>query len=373
MKCVCISCFDYYATRMKNIISFFEQKGYDVTYIITDFQHFSKEKYGVDYENTVQINVPAYKKNMSLKRLYSHVVFSRKVYKLIYKIKPEFIYCMIPPNSLVRQIAKYKKQFLNTKVVYDCYDMWPESFPYGKYKKIISIPLFFWQRLRDKNLWSGNLLLTVSNAQKEMFLKTKQSIPIKVMQPMISESELPKYSFNTDKLTFCYLGNINHITDINLGVRLLSELNKRKPVILHIIGGGQNLDEFSSKLEMNGITVVKHGVVFDENEKRKIFEKCIFGLNIPKAEIRSSMSLKSIEYMHMGLPYINSGEGDNFHIIDRMKIGFNIQADNLDEVVKEVIETDTEDLNKMSKKCISYYRDNFLNQNVEQYLKNLLV
>lgn len=372
MKCVCISCFDYYATRMKNIIHFFEQKGYEVTYIITDFQHFSKEKYKVDYKNTIQIKVPSYKKNMSLKRLYSHAIFSKQVHKLLNQIKPEFVYCMIPPNSLVKQVARFKKQFMNTKVVYDCYDMWPESLPCGKYKKIVSIPLFFWGRLRDKNIWSGNMLLTVSNAQKEMILKKNQCIPVEVMQPMILESELPDYSFDTDKLTFCYLGNINHITDINLGVALLSELAKKKTVILHIIGGGQNLDEFSSKLKMNGVIVVKHGVTFDENKKRKIFEKCILGLNIPKAEIHSSMSLKSVEYMHMGLPYINSGEGDNYHIIDQAKIGFNVQPDNLHEIVKKLVEIETKDLIEMSKRCVLYYRDNFSNQKVEQYLGNLL-
>lgn len=69
--CICISCFNYYDTRIKMIKSFFESKGYKVTYITSDYNHFDKSYYTANYPDTIQVHVPKYSKNISFKRLLS--------------------------------------------------------------------------------------------------------------------------------------------------------------------------------------------------------------------------------------------------------------------------------------------------------------
>ena len=64
--CVCISCFNYYDTRMKQITEFFRRKGYEVIYVTSDFNHFEKRRFKVDYPDTIQVHVPVYKKNISI-------------------------------------------------------------------------------------------------------------------------------------------------------------------------------------------------------------------------------------------------------------------------------------------------------------------
>lgn len=372
MKCVCISCFDYYPTRMKSITEYFRSKGFDTTYVLTDFQHFSKLRYKATYDDAIQLHVPAYMKNMSISRLISHHNFAKKVYKTLCELRPDIIYCMFPPNSLVKQVIRYKRKY-NTKVILDCYDMWPESFPYEKYEKLLSIPFNMWRRLRDDYIEEANLLVCVSNDGRDECKKHYSNIPLKVLLPSISIDDLPEYSFIPEEsLSFCYLGNINHITDIELGIDLLRKIAEKRSTILHIIGEGQNIDEFVRGLEEYGVEVICHGVVFDTDIKRNIFGQCDFGLNIPREGIQSSMSLKSIEYMHAGLPFVNSGIGDNHDIVDVENIGININRDDIEDIVSTIMGITGEELKKMHENCINYYVEKFANQDLEELFKEII-
>jgi glycosyltransferase involved in cell wall biosynthesis len=373
MKAVCISCFDHYATRMKSITEYLCDKGYDTTYIITDFQHYSKVRYQAKYNvSTIQLHVPAYIRNMSTARLMSHFIFANKVYEKLYEIKPDIIYCMFPPNMLVKRVIQYKYE-TGVKVIFDCYDMWPESFPYEKYGKLLSLPFGIWRKFRDQYIEKADMLVCVSNALKDTFSKNYKGVSMTVLMPSISINNMPEYTFdNEKKITFCYLGNINHITDIELGIELLSTVVQKRPVVLHIIGGGQNHDDFVHGLAASGIEVISHGVVFDDETKKQIFSQCNFGLNIPREGIQSTMSLKSIEYMHVGLPFINSGVGDTYNIVNANGVGINIDRMNIDMTVETILNVSNKELRNMHDCCVTYYVNNFANQNLDDVFSEVL-
>ncbi len=368
MKCVCISCFNYYDIRMKTVIEHFKNKGYDVTYIISDFDHYTKKRYVADYENTVQIKVVSYNKNLSANRLMSHYIFAKKVYKELCNIQPDLVYSMFPPNSLVKQVARYKEK-TKCKVIYDCYDLWPESFPYEKYERLLKIPFSQWKKLRDKYLDRADLLLCVSEVSREALIKLSKGTPIHILEPAIKLAATSSYYCNkSEGLSFCYLGNVNHITDVDLGVKLLALLAKYVDVQVHFIGEGQNFDDFIIKLEDSGVKVIKHGIVFDMEEKNCIFAKCNLGLNIPRKEIKSSMSLKSVEYLRAGLPFINSGIGDTQLLVDKEAVGINIDCSNIEETVKEIMALSEADLQRMHDNCVNFYNNRFLSQDIEKIL-----
>lgn len=102
MRCLCVSCFDYYDTKMRHVIKFLKEQGHDVLYAVADFDHYTKE-YRKDKRNdTEYLHVKKYAKNLSVARLASHSGFAKKAYALAKKYKPHMIYCMFPPNSLVK-------------------------------------------------------------------------------------------------------------------------------------------------------------------------------------------------------------------------------------------------------------------------------
>ena len=367
-KCVCISCFDHYSTRMQSICSHFESKGYDTKYIYADFDHFLKAKNKNIYDNGVKIKVPEYNRNLSPQRVISHLVFSSRVLRYIEKNRPDVIYCMIPPNSLVKQLAKYKKSNGNVKLIFDCYDLWPESFPYKIQNKIIEIPFRVWGNLRKKYISTADLVIGVAEQQLNDLQSELCETPARIIKPTIITGEIPKYKTDVSCLDICYLGMVNHITDMDLAVDLLGKLAERKKVILHIIGAGQNLDEFTVRLKSVSVEVIQHGVVFDMSKKNAIFSLCNWGLNIPREEINSTMSLKAVEYLRAGLPILNNALGDIRLIVEQNKVGINIDKQNLEVTVEIILSMTENDMKEMHFNVLESYREFFAKQDLDEIL-----
>lgn len=370
MKCVTVSCFDYYSIRMEKINNYYLTEGYDVTYLYADFDHFAKAKNTSLYECGEKIHVPFYNKNLSLKRLYSHYVFSKSVSKRLEEIKPDIVYCIFPPNSLVREVVRYKKKNNAVKIIFDNYDFWPESFPIHKIPALLRFPFVLWRKLRSDYLKYADLIVTVSEAAKPLLEKEAPNIPVRVLKPTLDRGEVPEYSFEkSNKISFCYLGLVNNILDIDLCVELLGLIAKHKKVDLHIIGKGQNLDSFVNRLKEASVNVICHGCIFDMPGKNEVFSMCNLGLSLPKEEIKSAMALKSIEYMRAGLPFINAGMGDSISIVEEGKIGINVNRKKLDETVNKILNIKSDDLSEMHLNCIQVYKSKFLNQSLKEILQ----
>lgn len=368
MKVICISCSDHYETRMRGVTDYFINRGDETQYLITDFNHFTKSRYVENHGNAKQLHVPVYKKNISPQRLLSHYIFAQKVLKELKKEEPDFIYCMVPPNSLVKYVSKYKYKNNNCKLIFDIYDMWPESFPYKKNNPIMKMGFKIWADLRDRYIKNADVILTVSEKTKQA-IDEKFGVTSKVLRPFVAPGNLPNYSANIgNEISFCYIGHVNHITDIELGTELLSRISEQRKVVLHIIGEGQNKKKWIDLLTEAGVKVIEHGVIFDEQKKKEVFSQCSLGLNIPRKEIASSLSLKSIEYMRYGIPFINSGIGDNEDMIRNEKIGINILNGNVQECVKTLFRLKENDFIEMHNNCVQYYNKVFANPNYDELL-----
>lgn len=368
-QCICISCFDYYSTRMQAIINHFENKGYDTKYVYADFNHFSKAKNEHKYNKGVMIKVTQYKKNLSPQRLLSHIVFSNGVIRYIKKSKPEIIYCMIPPNSLVLKLAKYKEENKEVKLIFDCYDLWPESFPHRIDNKVIDGAFKIWGNLRKKYISKADLVIGVSEQQLDILRKELNGTDARILKPVIDTGKIPKYKSNIDSLDFCYLGMVNNIIDMDLIVEILGKLTKFKKVSIHIIGEGANLEIFTKRLEAASVMVVQHGVVFDMSKKNDIFSICNWGLNIPREEINSTMSLKAVEYLRAGLPILNNALGDIRRIVSQNNVGINISKDDTDKTIEAILNMSESDMEHLHDNVITTYKDCFEKQDYDEILK----
>lgn len=372
MKCICISCFNHYPTRMKSIIEYFEIMGCETKYLIADYNHFEKRYEEYHNRNWMPIHVSSYERNLSIARMRSHRQFSNRVKKILKQEQPDIIYCMFPPNSLVKEVGLYKQANDACRVVFDCYDMWPESFPVQKYKSFLYVPFSMWRKLRNKYIPLCDKVIAPS-FQVKVFLEKLTNRPVEVLYPSMEQTVIPEYSFGVEnEIRLCYLGNINFITDVNLCENLITGIAKQKKVIIHHIGEGQYKYEFYKRLESSGADIVSHGTVFDMSQKNKIFSVCHMGLNVPREEIKSSLALKSVEYMRAGLPFINSGKADNASIVEKYGVGINCDRDNIQNTVNTILRLNEKSLVKMHQACKSCYLNLFVNQDLDSLFANVL-
>ena len=369
MKIAIVNCFDTYEDRVDLLYEFFIEQGHNVTVIHSDFRHFKKEHRKDSKEGFIFIGSRPYYKNMSVVRLYSHYKFAEDAFKVVEKIKPDLLYTLVPPNSLARSAAKYIQKHKEVKLIFDLIDLWPESMPIGKIKKI---PLFaFWKEMRDKSLRFADFVILECDLYKIVLGDAINGINVETVYlankdinaasaPMLREKEIH----------LAYLGSINNIIDIPKIKEIIAALKEIKPVTLHIIGDGESKQELIDAAERAGASVVYHGKIYDPQAKQDIFDKCHFGLNIMKNCVCVGLTMKSIDYFQHGLPIINNIPGDTAEIINKYKVGINIDKDLKSSCfLNDILNSLNCDIKQ---KCISVFNEIFSVKNFYNKLDKII-
>lgn len=335
MEVVIVNCFDTYEDRIDLLHDFFVNKGHDVMVIQSDFRHFKKIKRIENKQDFVFVESKAYYKNMSVARLTSHYSFAKKAFEFVEDLKPDILYVMVPPNSLAKFAAKYKRKHSNVKLIFDLIDLWPETMPVGKIKALP--PFTFWRLMRDKSLKLADFVITECDLYQQVLKTVLKGIITETVYLAKKEVAIDSHPvFIKGEIHLCYLGSINNIIDIAKIKRLVKSIDKIKPVTLHIIGDGENKDVLIDDIKSTGVIVEYHGKIYDSQKKQEIFDKCQFGLNIMKDNICVGLTMKSIDYFQAGLPILNNIPADTAQIIDKYKIGINVTDGNIENIANKV-------------------------------------
>lgn len=332
MNVTIINCFDTYEHRVDLINDYFVKNGHSVSIIVSDFRHFQKVKRTDSKKNYIFISAKPYYKNMSLARLTSHAKFANDVFKVLDYGKIDLLYVLLPPNSLAEAATRYKRDNPNVKLIFDLIDLWPETMPIGRFKRLP--PFIYWKGLRNKYLGAADYVISECDLFLEVLKdvlnpeKTKTIHLAREVKKFISKPKLDE-----DIINLCYLGSINNIIDIPMIAKIIEEISKSKPVNLHIIGDGEKKDRLIRAAEEVGANVFFYGKVFDADDKQKIFDICHFGLNIMKKNVCVGLSMKSIDYFEAGLPIINNIKSDTERLVKEYDIGINLDIKALGEKV----------------------------------------
>lgn len=334
------------------------EKGYSVEVLSSDYNHRDKKEYKNSRENLTLLHVPRYKRNLSLARLYSHFIFSKKVVKFMKSRKYDLVYVVVPPNILVKEISKLKKK-LGFKLIYDVFDMWPESLPSNSLNKITSYPLGKWGQLRDSYLDQSDHIITECRLFNDMIKSKVPHACITTLYISKDAGDASVFTGEFSKLNLCYLGSINNIVDLDLIIELVSLILKVKPVVFHIIGNGENQSLLVDSLKESGVEVKFHGEIYDDVRKQEIYSKCHYGINLMKESVCVGLTMKSIDYFQSGLPLINNIPYDTSEFVNNYQCGFNVHELGLHETVNVICRLDNKDYLKMRKGTRKVYENNF--------------
>lgn len=335
MRVVIINCFDTYGSRVELLYNYFSKKGAETVVLTSDFQHIKKTYVNERKINYKYIHVKQYKKNLSINRILSHILFARKAVEEAEKINADLLWVLVPPNYLCKKVARYKNRLNNVKVIFDFIDMWPETMPIHKFEKI---PFYkMWKDLRQKNLKTADALVVECEYFKDILQTTfdKEKIYTLYLARKFQGFE-PCSKLDKDKVEICYLGSINNIVDILSISETIKKI--RKPVVFHVIGGGERKEELLNKVIEGGADVIDHGEIYDKDEKRKILQKCHFGINMMKSTVFVGLTMKSIDYLENGVPMLNNIPGDTRKLIEDCGIGINIDRKMLEMEQLEIDE-----------------------------------
>lgn len=356
-----ISCFDEYKSRNKFVEEFFVKKGYEVRTFISDFHHQKKQYIQkVPRENVELIHTTAYSKNFSFARILNHYVFAKNIEKIVKKEKPDIVYANIPPNFVAWYLGKCRKKNVITNLIFDVYDMWPETMTFGKSSIILKLPFSLWRMVRNKHINAADINITACKLHEDI-LKTQGIKKLHTIH-LLKDRNMPNaripQSYDMSEVKLCYLGTVNNIIDIETICKVIKELEKEKKVNLVFIGSGESKDIFLEKVKQAGATVTDYGMIYDDVEKEKLLLTCHFGLNIMKPQVCVGVTLKSLEYFSCGLPVINSIPCDTENLVNEYQTGFNV-SNGIGNIGKMINDITSEKLYQMKTNTLKMFKENF--------------
>lgn len=361
-KAVIISCFNWFERRLYFLRQELINNGYDVLCYVSDYHHINKSNV-TDNNNGILslIHVPRYTKNISIRRMYSHCIFSFCCYHHLCEIKPELIYVVVPPNSAGKIVTMYKKKYPQVKIIVDIIDLWPESFPILGFKYT---PIFYyWKRFRTCTLDVAKTIIIECDYYKEV-LGNHFSNKIETLWLFKEQSDdlkkylhnyIKNYQYDKENINLCYLGSINNIIDINSIKTIIYSLTKTgHKVMLHIIGKGESKEQLIKVCISSGAKVEDHGTIFNDFEKADILSKCDFGLNMMIKTVKVGLTLKSIEYLSNGIPLINNIKGDTWQFVENNNGGINFSG-NVNDIIEWVDHYKSDCRNQLYKIYLNYF------------------
>ena len=358
MKALLVSCYEFhYELRFKYVKSILEERGFQVKMVFSNFDHVKKQE--VSYQNSqiIGIRVPAYQKNVSMKRLYSHVVFSHKLRSVLTAEEPDFIFVDLPPNTIAGSVAWYKRKNKKCTVIFDILDLWPESLSNSK---ALSVPFWFWKRIRSSALPKADYV-TLECDYYRYFLKDNlmenRASTLYLCKPSLKEKLV--FSHEEGVLSFCYLGSMNNIINIPAIVGLLTTINRERAVKVYLIGDGEKREHFISQLEANGVDVEYMGLAYDETIKNNVFRKCHFGINMVHEHVTIGLSMKSIDYFRVGLPTVNMNIYDTGFLVKKYQAGFELSSNNWVDSIEQLVAIKEEEWRNLHENTINMFQEKF--------------
>jgi hypothetical protein len=303
--------------RTELLSNFFSDHNYKPIHIISNFNHHSK-KFDNSYTySRIKVKVPRYSKNISLKRMYSHLLFSLKAFFIIIRIRPTIVYLKIPSNTILFLIHPLKF-LMKFKTIVDVFDLWPESLPESIIKRILLLINFPLNFIRKIYLNNSNLVF-LECEYYQSFLKIHKFIVYYPVKPKY-KNNLSSYNDSYNPIKFCFLGGINSIINIPFILNFFEYLNYE----FHIVGDGNKRRYFLESLKKYNIEFTFHGIIFEEFKLSNILMSCHYGINLINENLAIGLTLKSVDYLRYGIPIINNVPGDSYKLIEEYYCGFNI-------------------------------------------------
>jgi len=362
--------------RINTVYDLLKDK-HDVTILTTNFNHRTKTKHNIKNSNRkiVFIDVPKYKKNISLIRFFSHGVFAYRLYKYLKQsdVKPDKIYCILPTASSGYVCYRYCKKN-NIPLAIDIIDLWPESFvAITPFPKLFAFLTFPWKKLSTflykKADYAFSESIEYAN-YAELYRSKSRVLPVYLGTDIERYKILIKKSSvyiqkPENEIWLAYGGGLGISYDFDVILEALLKLKNDKVnnIKFWFVGGGikqQQIYNFITKHNLNA-----HITGFlPYHDYLKYLSFCDIAINSFKKETKVVHSYKFNDYILCGLAILNNLKGETSQIIEKYDIGINFdyENNNLYSVLKTLI-SNKEHIAKM-KNNSTFVAENVLNKKI---------
>lgn len=338
--------------RFTYLAEILTDNGYEVEIATTDFSHKYKKTRTTPKEmtdalcyNYTMLPEPGYKKNVSIKRFYSHYIFGKNLKQYLKSIdKPDLVYASVPSLDAAVAAAEYCKKNQIPFIV-DIQDLWPEAF-----ELVFNIPVL-------KNIlfapltWNANKIYKSADkiiAVSETYLKRGLAVNKKdgcglcvfLGTDLTDFDEVAAgISPRTDnEFRIGYAGTLGHSYNITIIINAVKILQDKgyKNIVFNVFGDGPLMEEFISYAEKEKVNCNFHGRL---DYKVMVAElcKCDIAVNPISKGAAQSIINKHGDYAAAGLPVVSTQECDEYRkLLEEYKCGINCECEDTKAVADAI-------------------------------------
>ena len=323
----------------------------DVQVVTTDFNHGNKRYYEsgeADHAKQTLLHVPSYTSNISIKRIWSHLVFAWRVKKYLSNLNemPSVIYCSMPTSSSAYVCTKYCKKN-NVKFVIDVIDLWPDSLlPLVKGKSVIKVLLWLWTCLTRYAYRHADIILgeSVKYANEAKKYNNRAAVyPVYLGVNLTTINQVKKdLTVKLDKpsgeIWIAYAGSLGVSYDFNTLLDAVKHIHGRYKYKLWFVGDGVKHDEILSHIKSSDLNAKITGFL-PYNQLLGYLSYCDIAINIFRDNTKVVYSYKFNDYVALDCFVLNSLEGETAEMVDDYQIGrnFNFSDRPLAEVLEDTL------------------------------------
>lgn len=372
------------AVSNNRTLSILNQVDGDKMVVTTDFNHAKKQYYEAgEAEHTQQVllHVPSYSTNISIKRIWSHLLFAQHLKKYLNALvkKPATVYCTMPTSSSAYVCARYCKKH-GIRFVIDVIDLWPDSLlPLVKGKVIIKALLWPWTYLahyayKSADVIMGESVKYANEAKKHnphakvypIYLGIDTHIANKIKNNPIVQLDKP-----SDEVWIAYAGSLGVSYDFKVLLDAVKNVHGRYKYKLWFVGDGVRHDEIMSYIKQNGLNAEITGFLRYDQLLSYLFY-CDIAVNIFRANTKVVYSYKFNDYVAMDCFVLNSLEGETAQMVDDYKIGrnFNFTDNPLSAVLDDTLHN-WEHYSKWNGNCQRIVSEKLDKEKIYSVVKNI--
>ena len=339
-------------SRFPYIINLIDKEKYDVELVTSSFSHGEKRQrenksndMNLDYKITL-IDEPGYKKNVSLKRFYSHYVFAKNVEKHLGEIeKPDIIYCAVPSLDVAKVAAKFAENN-DIKFVIDIQDLWPEAFKMVFNIPVLSDIIFYPMKKTANYIYSkANSIVAVSktyaNRAAVVNKKFDKKLPVFLgtdLETFDNAKKVHEIVWDDDVVRLAYIGTLGHSYDIKCIIDAIKILNQKglKNILFIVMGDGPLKESFEAYSKENNVNCEFTGRLAYEEMIGRLCA-CDIAINSITKGAAQSIINKVGDYAASGLPVVNNQESKEYRkLVEDYQIGFNVENSNPQEMAEKI-------------------------------------
>lgn len=331
--------------RYARICELLAERGHEVTWWSSNFFHMLKQRRSPDREERrprhnfriLLLPTPPYRKNVSLRRVYSHIVFARQFVRAgLHEAMPDLILTSFPPiESSFQAVRRWGAR--GTRVVIDVQDLWPESFEFlfprwlRPPARVCMAPL---RQAAEKVFWGADAIIAVSEAWLSYGLHhAGRALPSLVLplgvdlQAFDNSGGGPPPLQSPRERSATFAGTIGRGYDLWTVLKAARvEQSRGDAITFRIAGEGPDLPRLRLAGERMGLrNVVFHGLL-PFGEMTRLLRSSMVGLNVISQETLAPLGNKLFDYLAAGLPVLNSSPGEAAELLEKEEIGLTYPA-----------------------------------------------